>query len=261
MRSLRIHLATFALAACAGSAPSPADRPTIPSLAAAHGIREEAPPPPPPASGGGRYSFVTFGRGLLEECALIVRGRARSVLPGGASVIVARIEIDERLLGADERPEVTVLASPSDLHAGQSYLMFLRRLGSGGRYALLRRIAEGERDYAAKLRVVRRFAEVHRIEDDDRRERAIRDVLIEHLADDDLFVRWNAATELRAFIPGRRDVFGNEERARLVQILNQAGSPTFRREVSIILSRLGAGVDANDVAGASDPPGQRVEEP
>ena len=70
------------------------------------------------------------------------------------------------------------------------------RFGSGDRFTAAARIASKERDYAAKLKVLRQFVEVDQIKDERQRALEIRTVLLQNLGDRQLFVKWNALTEL-----------------------------------------------------------------
>lgn len=203
--------------------------------------------PDPEGELRGRFEFVTFGGTLLKDAPLIVEGEVVSVFRGGTSVSVARVTVAERMQGGGRDSEVTVLATPGELAAGQRYLLFLQPFRDGPRFTVLRRIAEGDRDYPAKRRVLRQFAKLNTIADGRRRATAIRDALIANLGDEELFVRWNALAELEAFLGVHRGLFGREERAALVEVYRGAPSPTFRGKVGDVLKDLG--IDLGGSAG------------
>lgn len=198
-----------------------------------------------------RYQFTTFGGSLLEDAPLVVDGAVKSVNVGGKTVVVARVVVKARLqmladsleASSREGASVTVLATPGELVEGQRYLLFLRPFGKSQRYSVLRRIAEGDRDFAPKRRVLEQFAALNSIEDTTGRALAIRDALLDNLTDEVLFVRWNAHAELTQFIPRHRQLFGRVERARLADAYRTADSPTYRRAVDELLKAVGVDLD------------------
>lgn len=194
-----------------------------------------------PAVAGTRkpYSFITFGDDALGRATLVVEATAQSVLRAGHGVAVARFEIAETLLGDGAAGEVTVLAPPDEFHAGVTYLLFLVPYRAAGRYTALRRVVEGDRDYQSKLKVLRQFAQLQQIVDVDERARRIRDTLIANLRIDNVFIRWNALTELSAFVRSHKLLFENAHRAALVAILEASNSPTFTRALREVLKELG----------------------
>lgn len=198
-----------------------------------------------------RFQFTTFGGSLLEDAPLVIEGKVSTVQAGGKAVVVARVAVEERLqllLKPLDRAtatgsSVTVLATPGEVVSGQRYLLFLRPFGKSRRFSVLRRIAEGDRDFAPKRRVLAQFCELNGIEDTTKRAIAIRDALLENLDDEVLFVRWNAHAELSQFIPRHRQLFEREERAKLAEVYRNATAPTFRRGVGELLKAVGVDLD------------------
>jgi len=198
-----------------------------------------------------RFQFTTFGGSLLEDAPLVIEGSVSSVQAGGKAVVVARVAVEERLQlllkpldrATADGASVTVLATPGEVVSGQRYLLFLRPFGKSQRFSVLRRIAEGDRDFAPKRRVLSQFCELNGIEDTTERAIAIRDRLLENLDDEVLFVRWNAHAELSQFIPRHRQLFEREQRAALAEVYRNAGAPTFRRSVGELLKAVGVDLD------------------
>ena len=60
-----------------------------------------------------------------------------------------------------------------------------------------------------------------------------------NLDDDDLFVRWNAVSELRTFAARHRVLFERDHRARLASVYRGAPTPTFARAVGEVLKEIG----------------------
>lgn len=190
-----------------------------------------------------RYHFVTFGQDVLERSNLIVEGRAISVNQAGPGVAVAAFDVDHVFLGELSNEEVVVLCLPGEFSEEVNYLLFLESFQGGDRYAPIRRIAEGDRDYKAKRRVLDRYGEITLIEDTTERALRIRDALMDHLGDDDIFVKWNALSELVVFAPGHRQLFGPFEKAAMVSVYRGEESPTFRRTLRATLEDLGIHTD------------------
>lgn len=189
-----------------------------------------------------RYAFKTFGGDLLTKSDLIAEVRVESVSRGGPGVHVVRMAVTEAHLsrGAPEVPDAIVtLAAPDDYVAEQEYLVFLERFESGDRFKSLRRIMNGERDYAAKRKVLSRYASLELVRDDNVRARKIRDTLLEFLQDDELFIRWNALAELESFVQNHKLLFDTPHRASIVAALRAEPSPTFRRRLMVVLEEFG----------------------
>ena len=117
--------------------------------------------------------------------------------------------------------------------------MFLDRFQAHGRLTVVNRIASGERDYPAKLKVLRQYLEADAIEPAQERALRIRAILLKNLGDSDLFIKWNALTELGPFVEQHQTLFGPREKALMVQACRRDASPSFRRELRGILTRLG----------------------
>lgn len=201
----------------------------------------------PTAAGGAaaRFEFVTFGDRGLARADLVAETRATAVHAAARGVAVVRLEVTELLCGAAGVAEAVVLAAPGEFREGLEYVVFLERFAGGERFTARARIAAGGRDYEAKLRVLRRFARVDRIAGAGERARAIRDVLLEHLADDDLFVKWNALAELGAFVKVHGALIGERERALMVDAYRREPSPTFRGGLERLLGSLGIRLTRN----------------
>lgn len=196
-----------------------------------------------------RYEFESFGEAKpLARAERIIVAKPTSVheLPIGTSV--ARCEVLETMLPTSEaRPitEVVVLGSHGEFRPGAEYVLFLARFRGGSRYVALARIAAGDRDFVAKRRVLKAFAEVERIPSENERAGRIRDLLLDNLADRDSFVRWNAIAELKSFARYAKDlpeVLSAEHRARLVKLLRDERSTAVREALTEILKTLGVDV-------------------
>ncbi len=199
--------------------------------------------PSPSAKPAPRYEFSTFGRDALQRATLVVEARAQSVVSLANGVAVARFDVLDVLKGAKER-SVTLLAAPGEFSRDNTYLLFLEPYSGGDRFTSIGRVAEGERDYAAKRRVLEEFIVADAVKDPAERAERIRDVLIKNLGDEDLFVRWNALTELDEFVKVHRGLFGPAEKARIVAVYRRNLSATFRQRVGRLLADVGVRLDA-----------------
>lgn len=206
-----------------------------------------APADPPRAAQPPRFEFTTFGSNLaLKQADRVVEAEATSVMEIGNGIAVARFRVVENLLGKPRDPsekDVVVLAAPGDFAGGVRYALFLQSFRNGGRYVWLGRIAAGERDYASKLRVLRQFASLDRIEDPAERARRIKDALLGNLADADPFVRWNSADELIAFAKIHGALFLQLDRARVVERYRAEKPGAFRDRLKQLLEQLGVRFD------------------
>jgi len=211
------------------------------------GAAEQAPRRPP-------FEFRTFGEDTLKRSQVVAEGRATSVIPAGRGVSVAHFEVLEKLRGKTAGKELVVLAAPGQFNVGVTYLLFLDRFlpsgpsgpsgksregGESGRLTVVNRIASGERDYAAKLQVLKEFLEADAIAAADERALRIRGILLKNLGDSNLFIKWNALTELGPFVHRYPALFGPREKARMVEVYRGDASPSFRRHLREILTRLG----------------------
>ncbi|MBI4880627.1 MAG: hypothetical protein HY812_13360 [Planctomycetes bacterium] len=212
----------------------------------------------PRAPAAARFEFTTLGDKALSRCDLLAEARAAAARTAARGVCVVRFEISELLLGESGRAEVVVLAAPGEFSAGATYLLFLERFQEGPRFTAFARIAGAERDYAAKLKVLRRFAEAERVVDEEQRALLIREILLLHLGDEDLFVKWNALAEIKSFAGLHAALFGAREKARLVEVLRGEVSPTFRRGLLEVLEQLGVrfGEKARPESGGGEGAGQ-----
>lgn len=193
-----------------------------------------------------RFEFTSFGDHALAGIDTVAEVTANSVILAGRGVTVVHFEVGELLRGDPRKKNLVVLAAPRDYREGLVYLVFLKKFGSGDRFTAKARIAKGERDYDAKLKVLRQFVAADRITDPAKRAVRIRGILLVNLEDEQLFVRWNALTELGSFVKKHRTLFGPAEKARMVSAYRKEASPTFRRELRRILELLGIRIEGND---------------
>lgn len=204
-------------------------------------------PAPGPLAEVPRFEFESFGAAKpLARAERVVLVRVTSVHNlMGIGTSVTRCEVRETLLPVAERKppeEVVVLATHGDFRPGAEYILFLVRFRGGDRYVSLARIAAGDRDFAAKRRVLGAFAELDRLPSESERLRRIRDVLLRHLEDEDSFVRWNAIAEWKAlarFAKDRPDLVGADHRAALVKRLREERVTAVREALAEILTMLG----------------------
>lgn len=185
-----------------------------------------------------RFEFRTFGEHVLKNSKVVVEGKATSVILAGRGVSVAHFEVQKTFRGKPER-ELVVLTAPGQFAVGVTYLLFLDRFQKSGRLTVVNRIAQGERDYAAKLKVLEQFLTADEIKDSKARALEIRSILVKNVGEPELFIKWNAAAELVPFVEMHRSLFGPAEKARLVEVYRKNASPTFRRELRRILGKLG----------------------
>ena len=195
-----------------------------------------------------RYAFVSFGGDLLGESDVVAEVAVESVRRAGPGVEVVRMKVEAVHLrrGADPRVppprEVVALAAPGDYRLEQRYVAFLSRLESSSRFESLKRIMVGERDFAAKRKVLARYATLEPVEDDAARAVKIRDALLEFVRDDELFVKWNALSELESFVKSHKLLFDAPHRATLVAAFRAEPSPSARRRMAAVLAELGIGL-------------------
>ncbi|MFH0945470.1 MAG: hypothetical protein V2A76_09770 [Planctomycetota bacterium] len=190
-----------------------------------------------------RFEFRTFGEQTLKKSKVVVEAKPTSVILAGRGVSVAHFEVLEVFRGDATERELVVLTAPGQFSVGVSYLMFLDRFQESGRLTVVNRIARGERDFAAKLKVLREFLEADQIKDSKKRALEIRSILLKNVGDPELFIKWNALAELAPFVEMHRSLFGPAEKARLVEVFGKDASPTFRRELRRILEKLGIRIE------------------
>ncbi|MCP5115013.1 MAG: hypothetical protein GY953_29640, partial [bacterium] len=194
---------------------------------------------PPGDEGRPRFEFQSFGKDMLSKVKVVAEAEATSVILAGRGVSVAHFKVLEMLRGEVRGKELVVLTAPGQFHSGATYLLFLDRFHGGDRLTVLNRIAKGERDYSAKLKVARQYLKADATADPHQRALVIRTLLVENLAATDLFIRWNALTELAPFVEKHMAMFGPEQKAQMVEAYRRTPSASFRRELGRILNRLG----------------------
>jgi hypothetical protein len=196
---------------------------------------------PAPASSQAGATFTTLG-GVLARADLVGEGTATAVTALGHGIAVVRVDFTRVLKSAPGAPapqSAVVLAAPGDFTAGSAYLLFLDRFRDGERFTWIERLARGERDYDAKLKVLAQFIEVESITDAAARNRRLRDVLIDNLDDRELFVKWNALRELTDLAGRMPALFDDAERAAIVRVYYAEPSPSFRKGLLDVLRSIG----------------------
>jgi hypothetical protein len=194
---------------------------------------EEAPP---------AGTFATLGP-VLARADVVGEATAVTVTSLGHGIEVVRVDFTRVLKGGDAETgaprSAVVLAAPGDFTAGSEYLLFLDRFRGGERFTWIERLARGERDYDAKVKVLTQFIEIEAIADAAARSRKLRDVLIDNLDDRELFVKWNALRELTGLAERQPALFGDAERAAVVRVYYAEASPTFRKGLLDVLRSIG----------------------
>lgn len=188
-----------------------------------------------------RYAPRTLA-GVLGRARVVAHVEVVEAARAAPGTALLRLHPIERLL--DRRAharqgEILALAAPGQYMAGADYLVFLAPLPGSERLVALRRIAGNDREFGAKLALLRELCRLEAIEDESRRLAALRDLWLDNLLSEDRFLRWNAVVELDGLLRARPRLFGPGERRRLAGALERAAGGRFRRAVERLVALAG----------------------
>lgn len=169
---------------------------------------------------------TSIGELALRRGGLVAIGRVVQVTPLGMGRELARVEVDEVLVGKTPRGgRALVMAPVLALRPGTGrVLVFLESMSPGSNmYLHGRRIFLGSEDGPAKIKVVRRLLEIEKMPDRSRRTAALRRMILANIRSSDRWLRWNALRELRHFL-GSNTLAPNERRGLVYLALTTSDS-------------------------------------
>lgn len=184
---------------------------------------------------------TVMGENVLPKTDLVVRGRPRAEERLGFGAGISRFEVEEVVLGKEERKVLLVLSTDAGFFGPESTptVAFLHRLGDG-RYEGVARVDLVGEDADLRLSALRSYLEIETTKDADAKRDALHDLLMEHLRSGRRFLVWSAARELAHFTAQNADRFTPEDAAAIRGRALAAREPVLRSLLETALGNLGA---------------------